>query len=106
MNQFQGRNRDADIDNRLVEIVQEGEDGTNWENGFDINTVSYMKLTGSGNLQYSIRSSALCSLMTKRSGMGIYVYIKLIHFIVQQKLTQHCRAITCVLSLSVVSDSV
>ena len=24
---------------------------------------------------------------------GIYVYISLIHFIVQQKLTQHCKAI-------------
>ena len=24
--------------------------------------------------------------------MGIYVYLKLIHFIVQQKLTQHCKA--------------
>ena len=24
---------------------------------------------------------------------GIYVYIKLIHFVVQQKLTQHCEAI-------------
>ena len=26
-------------------------------------------------------------------GTGIYVYIQLIHFIVQQKLTQHCKAI-------------
>ena len=25
---------------------------------------------------------------------GIYVYIELIHFVVQQKLTQHCKAIT------------
>ena len=25
--------------------------------------------------------------------MGIYVYIRLIHFVVQQKLTQHCKAI-------------
>ena len=24
--------------------------------------------------------------------MGIYVYIKLIHFVIQQKLTQHCKA--------------
>ena len=24
---------------------------------------------------------------------GIYVYIELIHFVVQQKLTQHCKAI-------------
>ena len=25
--------------------------------------------------------------------MGIYVYIYLIHFVVQQKLAQHCKAI-------------
>ena len=25
--------------------------------------------------------------------MGIYVYIELIHFVVEQKLTQHCKAI-------------
>ena len=25
--------------------------------------------------------------------MVIYVYIQLIHFVVQQKLTQHCKAI-------------
>ena len=26
-------------------------------------------------------------------GMGIYVYIQLIHFVVQQKLTKHCKVI-------------
>ena len=26
---------------------------------------------------------------------GIYVYIWLIHFVVEQKLTQHCKAIIC-----------
>ena len=25
--------------------------------------------------------------------MGIYVYIQLIHFVIQQKLAQHCKAI-------------
>ena len=25
--------------------------------------------------------------------MGIYVYIYLIHFVIKQKLTQHCKAI-------------
>ena len=28
--------------------------------------------------------------MSKKEGM--YVYIELIHFVVQQKLTQHCKA--------------
>ena len=48
-------------------------------------------------------SSAQCSVMTQRGGMGkalgrrlkkdgIYVYIQLIHSVVQQKLTQHCKA--------------
>ena len=31
---------------------------------------------------------------TKEGGdMGIYVYIELIHFVIQQKLTHHCKAI-------------
>ena len=58
----------------------------------------------SRKLLYSIGSSAQCSVMTERSeigvGMGgrfkregIYVYIQLIHFIVQQKLTNHWKAI-------------
>ena len=25
--------------------------------------------------------------------MGIYVYVRLIHFVIQQKLTHHCKAI-------------
>ena len=25
--------------------------------------------------------------------MGIYVYVKLIHFVIKQKLTHHCKAI-------------
>ena len=25
--------------------------------------------------------------------MGIYVYVQLIHFVIQQKLTHHCKAI-------------
>ena len=30
--------------------------------------------------------------MQKRGDMGIYVYVYLIHFVIQQKLTQHCKA--------------
>ena len=29
----------------------------------------------------------------ERGDIGIYVYIQLIHFVIQQKLTQHCKAI-------------
>ena len=71
---------------------------------FDINTLPCVKLIASGNLLYSTGSSAWCSVMTQMGGMGvrvegrskregIYVYIWLIHFTVQQKLTQHCKAI-------------
>ena len=31
--------------------------------------------------------------MQEGGDMGIYVYVKLIHFVIQQKLTQHCKAI-------------
>ena len=31
--------------------------------------------------------------MQEGGDMGIYVYVELIHFIVQQKLTQHCKEI-------------
>ena len=27
--------------------------------------------------------------------IGIYVYIQLIHLVIQQRLTQHCKAIIC-----------
>ena len=31
--------------------------------------------------------------MQEGGDMGIYVYIYLIHFVIQQKLTNHCKAI-------------
>ena len=31
--------------------------------------------------------------MQEGGDMGIYVYIYLIHFVIQQKLTHHCKAI-------------
>ena len=31
--------------------------------------------------------------MQEGGDMGIYVYIKLIHFVIKQKLTHHCKAI-------------
>ena len=58
----------------------------------------------SGKLLFSTGSSAWCcddlegsdggngvERRTKR--VGIYVFTWLIHFVVQQKLTQHCKAI-------------
>ena len=31
--------------------------------------------------------------MQEGGGTGIYVYVELIHFVIQQKLTHHCKAI-------------
>ena len=31
--------------------------------------------------------------MQEGGDMGIYVYVKLIHFVIKQKLTNHCKAI-------------
>ena len=31
--------------------------------------------------------------MQEGGDMGMYVYIKLIHFVIKQKLTHHCKAI-------------
>ena len=43
-----------------------------------------------------ITQGTQCSVVTQIGGKskkeGIYVYIWLIHFILQQKLTQHCKA--------------
>ena len=39
MNLFQGKNRDADIENELVNPAEEGEGGVNWKSGTDIYTL-------------------------------------------------------------------
>ena len=55
-------------------------------------------------MDYREISSVLCDHLegwdrdggreTQEGGdMGIYVYIFLIHFVIQQELTQHCKAI-------------
>ena len=57
-----------------------------------------------GNLLCDPGSSDQCSVISQRSGLGwevggrfkregVHVYIHLIHFIVQQRLTRRCRAI-------------
>ena len=94
----------VDVENGHVDTGGEGEGGMNWEIGFNINTLPCVKQIASGNLLYSTGNSAQCSVTTQIRGMGpgvggrskregIYVYIQLIHLIVQRKLTQHCEAI-------------
>ena len=71
------------------------------------------RLSSSRKLLYNIGSSTRCSVMTQRGRMGerdgrlgrewIYIHIYLIHIVIQQKLTQHCKA--TIRACSVVSDS-
>ena len=67
---LQGRNRGTDVGNGCVDTVGEGGGGMNWEFGTDIYIPPCVKQTASGNLLYSARSSARCSVMTNRDGMG------------------------------------
>lgn len=66
-----------------------------------------MKQAAAGNLLNSAGRSAQCSVTTERAwdGVGLgeggrseregmYVYLELIHAVVQQKQRQHCKAIT------------
>ena len=67
----------------------------NWDGSPDLSTLPCVKWTARGRLLYGIGSSARCSAMTWRNGVvgqrhkneGLHVCMELIHFIVQQKLT-------------------
>ena len=80
-----------------MDTVGEVEGGMNWEIRFDINTLPCVKEMAKGRLLNSTGSSALCSVMIQKDGMGghgvkvrlkvegLYVYLKLIHIIVGRK---------------------
>ena len=67
----------------------------------DIYTAPNVKSIASGKQPHSTGRSARCFVTTERGGretqegrdMGIYVYVWLIHFVIQQKLTHHCKAV-------------
>ena len=76
--------------------------GDDWEGSTDIYTLPCIKSTASGKLLDGRGSSARGSAMTQRGEMGVggslkrewvYVYIQLIHTVVQQKPTRLCKAI-------------
>ena len=46
----------------------EGEGGTSWEIGTDMDTLSFVKQVTTGHLLYSTWSSAQCSVITQRAG--------------------------------------
>ena len=60
----------------------------NWDIGIDMYTLLCIKQMTNENLLYNTVNSMLCG-----DKEGIYLYVQLILFTVQQKLTQHCKAI-------------
>ena len=61
---LQGRNREADVENRLVDTAGEGEGGTNWERT-ETYTLSYVKRIASEKLLYKTGISARCSMQLR-----------------------------------------
>ena len=92
--QLQSRNRDTDVENKLMYTKGGRGSGMNWEIGIYIYTLVCIKQITNENLLYSTGNSTQCSVVTKMGRkskkQGIYVYVYLIHFAVQQK--QHCKA--------------
>ena len=60
---MQGRNRDTDIENGLVDAAGEGEWGTNLESSIEIYSLPCVKWIASGKLLYKT-GRASCSVMT------------------------------------------
>ena len=96
---MQGRNRDTVV-NKPVYTVGEGEGRLNREVRIDIYTLPWVNQGASGNLLHSTGSSSRRSVTVEMGGMkwaggreGTYVYTWQFHFVVQQKSTQHCKAI-------------
>ena len=69
---MQGRNRDTDIENELVDIVRKGEGGMNLESSTDICTLPCVKQMASGKLPHRHRelSSAPCDDLRDEAGVG------------------------------------
>ena len=94
-------NRDANVDNRHVDTAWEREGGKNLES--DIYTLPGVKQIASGKLLYTRGLDlVLCDDLEgwdggRREARGkrwVYVHIQWVHFIVQQKPTQHSKPIT------------
>ena len=101
----QDRNKDTDVENGLEYKVGGGR--VSWEevrewHGYIYTTKCKIDSQWEAAASHGEISSVLCDHLEgwDREGgreiqegghMGIYVYIQLIHFFIQQKLTQHCK---------------
>ena len=99
---FQGRNRNADVENGRVDMGERGGWDELGDDAWHIyTTVCKTDSWWEPAAQHRELSSMLCDDLDGHDGRevqeggdnGICVYVWLIHFTVQQKLTQHCRAI-------------
>ena len=61
---FQGRNGEADTENRLVDIVGEEEGGTKWKSSIETCSKPYVRQLASGKMLYNAGSSPQCSVTT------------------------------------------
>ena len=68
---MQGKNRDSDTENRLMDTAGEGEGEPNHDSTTEIYTLPCVK--ANGKLLYSAGSPAWGSVTTYRSGMGMGV---------------------------------
>ena len=61
---MQSRNRDTDVENKLIEMKGEREGVVNWEIGTDIYTLLCIKQKTNENLLYITGTSTQCSVVT------------------------------------------
>ena len=86
---MQGRNGEANIVNRLVDIVREGEGGTNWESSTETYTLPYVKHRS--NLLYekgAQRGETWWEMRGRFKREETYIYLWLTHVDIWQKPTE------------------
>ena len=94
---LQSRNRDTDAENKHMD-TKGGKVGWdelgNWDS--HIYTTIVKSMTNENLLHSTRNSTTQCSVVSwmrrKSKREGIYAYVWLIHFDVQKKIAQHCKA--------------
>ena len=69
---LQGRKRDSDTENRLMDVEGEVEGGMNWESSIGIYIWPCVEQRANRNSLYSTGTSAWCSVTTWRGGMEVH----------------------------------
>ena len=67
---MQNRERDTDVQNRLLDSVGEGEGGMCRENSIETNILSRVKQITSPGWMHETSAQRLCTGKTQRDGMG------------------------------------